>query len=126
MASDNTLKQLEQILKNRQIYRVRRFKNKRDLDIDNATVGDIFDLVGTLITDLRKQGIPVYFSIDTGPSVVLLTRTKFTKAIIENLINLNDNFNINVGKIGGPSKLLKKTSPEAKFLIDDLINLKLT
>ncbi len=79
-----------------------------------------------LTRDLRKQGIPVYFSIDTGPSVVLLTRTKFTKAIIENLINLNDNFNINVGKIGGPSKLLKKTSPEAKFLIDDLINLKLT
>ena len=72
-----------------------------------------------LTRDLRKQGIPVYFSIDTGPSVVLLTRTKFTKGILENLTNLNDNLNINIGKIGGPSKLLKKTSPEAKFIMED-------
>ena len=76
-----------------------------------------------LTRKLRKQGIPVYFSIDTGPSVVLLTRTGFTKEILENLIKLNDKFNINVGKIGGPSKLLKNSSPEAKFLIDDLIKL---
>ena len=76
-----------------------------------------------LTRKLRKQGIPVYFSIDTGPSVVLLTKTKYTKEILENLINLNDKFNINVGKIGGPSKLLKNSSPEAKFLIDDLIKL---
>ena len=76
-----------------------------------------------LTRKLRKQGIPVYFSIDTGPSVVLLTRTGFTKEILENLIKLNDKFNINVGKIGGPSKLLEKSSPEAKFLIDDLIKL---
>ena len=73
-----------------------------------------------LARNLRKQGIPVYFSIDTGPSVVLLTRSKYTKEILDNLIKLDDKFNINVGKIGGPSKLLKKSSPEAKFLIDDL------
>ncbi len=79
-----------------------------------------------LTRELRKQGIPVYFSIDTGPSVVLLTRTKFTKRILENLSNLNEKFNINIGKIGGPSKLLnQKTSSEAKFLMDDLINLKM-
>ncbi|MHA1474057.1 MAG: diphosphomevalonate/mevalonate 3,5-bisphosphate decarboxylase family protein [Promethearchaeota archaeon] len=69
-----------------------------------------------LTRDLRNQGIPVYFSIDTGPSVVLLTRTEFTKVIIDNLVNLNDKFNINVGKIGGPSKLLEKSSPEAKLI----------
>jgi len=73
-----------------------------------------------LTRDLRNHGIPVYFSIDTGPSVVLLTRTKYAKEILDKLINLNDKFNINVGKIGGPSKLLEKSSPEAKFLIDDL------
>ncbi|QEE15388.1 diphosphomevalonate/mevalonate 3,5-bisphosphate decarboxylase family protein [Promethearchaeum syntrophicum] len=78
-----------------------------------------------LTRKLRKQGISVFFSIDTGPSVVLLTRTKFTKRILEDLVNLNDKFDINIGKIGGPSKLLEKTSPEAKFLMDDLINLNL-
>ncbi len=78
-----------------------------------------------LTRKLRNQGIPVYFSIDTGPSVVLLTRTEFTKGILENLTNLNDNFNINIGKIGGPSKLLEKSSPEAKFLIDDFNNFKM-
>ncbi len=57
MPESNTVKELEQIIKNRKKYQVKRFKNKRDLDIDNATIGDIFDLVGTLITDLRRQGI---------------------------------------------------------------------
>ncbi len=78
-----------------------------------------------LTRNLRKHGIPVYFSIDTGPSVVLLTKTKYTKEILEHLINLNDNFNINVGKIGGPSKLLKKSSRESKFLIEDFNILKM-
>ena len=34
-----------------------------------------------LTRNLRKQGIPVYFSIDTGPSVVLLNRSKYTKYV---------------------------------------------
>jgi diphosphomevalonate decarboxylase len=78
-----------------------------------------------LTRNLRKHGIPVYFSIDTGPSVVLLTKNEFTKEILDNLIKLNDKFNINVGKIGGPSKLLKKSSREAKFLIEDFNILKM-
>ncbi len=57
MPNENTIQELEQIIKNRKIYRVKRSKTKRDLDIDNATIGDIFDLVGTLIDDLRKQRI---------------------------------------------------------------------
>ena len=57
MPESNTVKELEQIIKNKRKYQVRRSKNKRDLDIDNATIGDIFDLVGTLIDDLRKQRI---------------------------------------------------------------------
>lgn len=55
--SDNTIKQLEQILKNKKSYQVKRFKNKRDLDADKATLQDVKDLIGTLIGDLRKQGI---------------------------------------------------------------------
>lgn len=57
MAENNRIKELEQILKNKQKYQVKRFKNKRDLDVDNATLADALDLLGTLITDLTKQGI---------------------------------------------------------------------
>ncbi len=55
--SDNTIKQLEQILKNKNKYQVKRSKNKRDIDAGNATVGDVANVLGTLIDDLRKQGI---------------------------------------------------------------------
>ena len=79
-----------------------------------------------LTRNLRKQGIPVYFSIDTGPSVVLLTKSNYIKEILNSLHKLNDNFDINIGKIGGPSRSLNKDSPEAKFLIGDLINLKMS
>ena len=57
MADSNTVKELEQIIKNRQKYQVTRFKSRRDLDTANATLADVLDLLGTLIADLKKQRI---------------------------------------------------------------------
>jgi len=55
--SDNTLKELEQILAKRKPYQVKKFKDRRDIDIDNATIGDVADLLATLISDLKNQRI---------------------------------------------------------------------
>lgn len=55
--SDNTLKQLEQILAKRQKYIVKNNKNKRDIDAINGTLGDVLHVLATLLDDLRKQGI---------------------------------------------------------------------
>ena len=55
--SDNTLKQLEQILAKRKHYSVKRFRNKRDIDVANATIGDVADILATLLSDLKEQRI---------------------------------------------------------------------
>lgn len=73
-----------------------------------------------LTRELRDSGIPVYFSIDTGPSVVLLTKSKNTSTIQKALLELNSDFDITIGKIGGASKTVTQGSPEAKLLSGDL------
>jgi len=55
--TDNTLKELEQIIKHRKPYQIRRTATKRNLDVDNATIGDVADFLLTLVGDLKKQGI---------------------------------------------------------------------
>lgn len=69
---------------------------------------------------LRKSGTSVYYSIDTGPSVVLLTKSQNTPAIKKALLQLNANFDITIGKIGGPSKTVLQGSVEANLLSEDL------
>ncbi|UYP47315.1 Phosphomevalonate decarboxylase [Candidatus Lokiarchaeum ossiferum] len=73
-----------------------------------------------LTRELRDSGIPTYFSIDTGPSTVLLTKSKNTPTIQKALLELNSDFDITIGKIGGASKTVKQVSPEAKLLSGDL------
>ncbi|HCU97924.1 MAG TPA: GHMP kinase [Chloroflexi bacterium] len=55
---------------------------------------------------LRSQNIPVYFSIDTGPSIVFLTHTKHQETVMENINMLKLNVEIIPSKIGGPAKLI--------------------
>ena len=57
MGNDNTLKELEQRLKKRKLYQIKRSRNKRNIDVDNATVGDVADVLATVITDLKEIGI---------------------------------------------------------------------
>ena len=57
MTDDNTLQELEQIIKNKKPYQIKKNKTTRHLDIDNATIGDVADVLATLITDLKQQRI---------------------------------------------------------------------
>lgn len=72
------------------------------------------------VRELRASGYNVYFSIDTGPSVVLLTYKNEKNSIINNLKELNPNLDIIEGKIGGESKLIRANSPNAQLLKEDI------
>ncbi|TFF89515.1 MAG: GHMP kinase [Promethearchaeota archaeon] len=61
----------------------------------------------------------VYYSIDTGPSIVLLTMKKFKDKLIRTIKDEMPQLKILDGKIGGPSRVLKTDSFEAKLLKDD-------
>ncbi len=73
------------------------------------------------VRELRKnQGFTVYFSIDTGPSVVLLTYENEKKSIINELKKIIPEHEIIEGKIGGPTKIIPPNSPESKKLKGDI------
>ena len=74
---------------------------------------------------MRKNGIPVYFSIDTGPSTVLITKNKYAEKIIQQLKKINPDFNIFIGKIAGPSRIIKENSKDAQLLTQDIQKFKL-
>ena len=59
------------------------------------------------VNELREEGIPVYYSIDTGPSPVLLTDKKYVTEICNEIEKMGIDFL--VSKIGGKSEIL---SPE--------------
>ncbi len=68
----------------------------------------------------EKNNYHVYYSIDTGPSVVLITLRDEKKEIIEELNSIIPQYDIIEGSIAGPSKLLNPKSSEAKKLEEDL------
>lgn len=70
--------------------------------------------------ELRALGYNVYFSIDTGPSVVLLTYKKEKNNIVKEMKEINPNLEIIVGELGGPCKLLSSDSPNAQLLKEDI------
>ena len=71
--------------------------------------------------DKRKEGVPLYFSIDTGPSVVYLTYKKYEKEILVELRNkIIPHTQIYNGSIGGPSTLITSNSNLAHLLDDDI------
>lgn len=72
------------------------------------------------VRKLRKGGFTVYFTIDTGPSVILLAKNKDVNAIINELTPLIPDLPILKGKIGGPAEVIKPTSAEAKELENDI------
>ncbi|MFX0058973.1 MAG: diphosphomevalonate/mevalonate 3,5-bisphosphate decarboxylase family protein [Candidatus Hodarchaeota archaeon] len=72
------------------------------------------------IRELRDNGYCVYFSIDTGPSVVVITKQNEKKEIYNAIKTIIPQYNILDGNIGGPCKLLSPNSPEAKKLEKDI------
>ena len=73
-----------------------------------------------LTRKLRDKKIPVYFSIDTGPSVVLLTQSQYTQEILTELKNMNKDLDISVGKIWGASVIIDIKNRKAEVLLEDI------
>ncbi|MHA1491707.1 MAG: GHMP kinase [Promethearchaeota archaeon] len=72
------------------------------------------------IRKLRANGYNVYYSIDTGPSLVLLTLENEKNEIIEDIQSITPDYNIIEGKIGGPCQLLAPNSPEIKKIKEEV------
>lgn len=74
-----------------------------------------------LTYSLRDKDIPIYFSIDTGPSVVLLAQNEFVNEIFEYIQNnISSTMQIVKGKIQGQSKLMCSNSKLYHILDDDI------
>lgn len=76
------------------------------------------------VRKLRKGGNVVYFTVDTGPSVVLMARNKDVSSIINELSPIISDLSILKGKIGGPSQILPPKSDEARTLTNDIEKVK--
>ena len=63
---------------------------------------------------LRAQEIPVYFSTDTGPSIVFLTHSDYQDEVMNNISLLGLELDIIPGQIAGPATLL----PSSNMLMD--------
>jgi len=72
------------------------------------------------INRLKAEGYFIYYSIDTGPSVVLLVKNKVKDTIINRLNSINNGLTILTGKIAGPPKLLDNNSKERQLLSKDI------
>lgn len=73
------------------------------------------------VREMREEhGYNVYFSIDTGPSVVVLTRNHEKDKVFDELKSIIPEHIIIKGKIGGPSEILDPNSQEAKKLDKDI------
>ncbi len=74
-----------------------------------------------ICTSLRKQEIPIYLSIDTGPTVVFMTTEEYTERIIKEL-EKNNIKNWITGKIAPAARLM--TATEIKKLQTKRVNKK--
>ncbi len=70
----------------------------------------------------REKGWNVYFSIDTGPSVLLILKEKEKDQVLEELRPSFPNLFMSSGKIGGSARVLDKDFPETKILEEDINN----
>lgn len=59
-----------------------------------------------MCNELRSAGIPVYFSTDTGPTVVLFTHKQYEADVVAAVHALKMGFEVVCGKLGGPSVLV--------------------
>lgn len=73
-----------------------------------------------LVQNLRTNGISAYFSIDTGPSVVILALKRETSKIIQNLQKLRLEYPILEGAIGDASQIVSSNHPLAKLLTKEI------
>lgn len=76
------------------------------------------------LNDLRKRGIPVYGSVDTGPTPVLITHKDYENEVVKHLASIGFENDVIRGKIAGPSKIISKKEAQELLNINlDNINL---
>jgi diphosphomevalonate decarboxylase len=68
-----------------------------------------------LCNDLRSAGMPVYFSTDTGPTIVMLTHRAHAAAVVEAVQGLAMGLEVVLGGIAGPSELVPLQEARAEF-----------
>ena len=60
-----------------------------------------------LCNELRTQGIPVYFSTDTGPTTVFITHKDHEDAVVSAIHGLDMGFEAIRGRIAGPAEIIE-------------------
>jgi len=60
-----------------------------------------------MCNDLRSEGVPVYFSTDTGPTVVFLLHKDSEETVAQRIHSLNMGFEVIRGNIAGPTRLVE-------------------
>ena len=78
------------------------------------------ELMRFIINLRKKKNYCVYFSIDTGPSVVLLVHINEVTEVLTELKAKFSNLTFLRGKIKGPARILSPDSPEINKLKADL------
>lgn len=59
-----------------------------------------------MCNELRSSGVPVYFSTDTGPTVVLITHKDYADAVVSAVKSIDASYEVLVGGLAGPSELV--------------------
>lgn len=59
-----------------------------------------------MCNDLRAKGVPVYFSTDTGPTIVMLTHRDHAERVVAQIMGLGMGFEAITGRVAGPATLV--------------------
>lgn len=59
-----------------------------------------------MCNELRQEGIPVYFSTDTGPTTVFITHKDFIDRVIAKINDMKMDLEVVPGRIAGPAHLI--------------------
>lgn len=70
-----------------------------------------------LCNTLRSEGIPVYFSVDTGPTTVFLTHKNNEEHVVSRIESLGMGFEVIRGQIAGPAEIIDITQAKEELEI---------
>ncbi len=59
-----------------------------------------------MCNDLREEGVPVYFSTDTGPTMVFITHKDHVDTVAARIQQVNSELEVVKGTVGGPSAVI--------------------
>ena len=71
-----------------------------------------------MCNDLRADGVPVYFSTDTGPTVVFFTHRDFEDQVVARIETTLPGFEIVRGQLGGPAVLVDVTAAKTQLGVE--------